>query len=46
MKPIKLIPRPDFKSARQLKPLEMNNIRCQRQHSILTPDRLKHPDSK
>ncbi|MBD5230008.1 MAG: hypothetical protein HDS69_08265 [Bacteroidales bacterium] len=46
MKTIKQIPRPDLKSARRLKPLEMNHIRCQRQHTLLTPDRLKSPDKQ
>ncbi|MDE6282653.1 MAG: hypothetical protein K2L97_01535 [Muribaculaceae bacterium] len=41
MKTIKQIPRPQFVSARRLKPLEMNAIRCQRQHTLLTPDQLK-----
>lgn len=40
MKTVKQIPHPDFTSARRLKPLEMNAIRCQRRHSILTPEQL------
>lgn len=40
MKTVKQIPRPDFTSARKLKPLEMNAIRCQRRHTILTPEQL------
>ncbi len=40
MKTIKQIPRPDFTSARRLKPLEMNAIRINRRHTILTPDQL------
>ncbi len=40
MKTVKQIPHPDLTSARKLKPLEMNSIRCQRRHSILTPEQL------
>ena len=40
MKTIRQIPHPDFVSARRLKPMEMNALRCQRQHTVLTPERL------
>ena len=40
MKPIKQIPHPEFTAARRLKPLEMNNIRCMREHTVLTPEQL------
>lgn len=40
MKTIKQIPHPAFTSARQLKPLEMNALRCQRKHTVLTPEQL------
>lgn len=36
----KSIPHPELKSARRLKPLEMNAIRCQRRHTVLTPEQL------
>ncbi len=37
---VKQIPHPLFTSARRLKPLEMNSIRCSKQHTILTPEQL------
>ncbi len=40
MKQIKQIPHPELDSARRLKPLEMNNIRCMREHTVLTPEQL------
>lgn len=40
MKKPKTIPHPQFTSARRLKPLEMNALRCHRQHSVLTPEQL------
>ena len=40
MKTVKQIPHPKFDSARRLKPLEMNNLRCRRQHTVLTPEQL------
>ena len=40
MKTVKHIPRPDLKSARKLTPLEMNEMRCDRKHSLLSRARL------
>ncbi len=40
MKTPNKIPHPQFTSARKLKPLEINNIRCARQHTVLTPEVL------
>lgn len=40
MNNIKQIQKPDLKSARKMTPLEMNAIRCDRQHSLLNRDRL------
>ena len=38
---IKDIPRPDFESAVRLTPLQLNAFRCQKKHTLLTPERLK-----
>ncbi len=38
MKAIKQIPRPDLTSAKRLTPLEMNNLRLFRQHTVLSPE--------
>ena len=40
MKTVKHISRPDLKSARKLTPLEMNEMRCDRKHSLLSRARL------
>ena len=41
MNKIKEIPHPDFKSAIKLTPLQLNAFRCQKKHTLLTPERLK-----
>lgn len=38
---IKDIPRPDFEAAVRLTPLQLNAFRCQKKHTLLTPERLK-----
>lgn len=40
MKTVKQIPHPTLQSAHRLTPMEMNGIRCQRKHTILTPEQL------
>ena len=48
MNSVKNIPRPEFTSARRLTPMEMNNIRCQKRHTVLTPEQIEKlaPTSK
>ena len=46
MKSIKQIPRPSLEGARKLTPLEMNGIKINRLHSVLTPDRLTSSQNK
>ncbi|MDE6444627.1 MAG: hypothetical protein K2K64_09465 [Muribaculaceae bacterium] len=41
MNEIKMITPPELKSARKLKPLELNGIRIGRKHSVLTPQQLE-----
>lgn len=38
---VKEIPRPTLSSGRKLKPLELNNIRIGRKHTVLTPEQLE-----
>ncbi len=40
MKEIKEIPAPEFKSAKEMTPLEMNSIRFGKKHTVLTPQKL------
>jgi hypothetical protein len=48
MKKVKNIPHPELKSARQLKPLELNAFQIEKRHTILTPEQLERlaKDSK
>lgn len=41
MNEIKQIPRPELKSARKMTPLELNNIRIGKKHTVLTPEQLE-----
>lgn len=41
MNKIKHITVPDLKSAKKLTPLELNSFKCQRKHTLLTPDLLE-----
>lgn len=45
MKRVKQIPHPEFQSARKLTPLEMNGLRCHKQHTVLTPEQLENISS-
>ncbi|MBD5356782.1 MAG: hypothetical protein HDR88_07240 [Bacteroides sp.] len=38
---IKQIPRPELKSARRLSPLQLNTMRCDKRHSVLTPEQVE-----
>lgn len=40
MTKIKTIPRPEFKSAQKLTPLQLNSFRYQKKHTLLTPSQL------
>lgn len=41
MNKIKDIPHPEFKSAVKLSPLQLNAFRCQKKHTLLTPEQLE-----
>ncbi len=37
---IKQIPHPQLKSAHRLSPLELNQIHCDKRHTVLTPEQI------
>lgn len=41
MKKIKSIPHPTFTSAQKLTPLQLNAFRCEKKHTLLTPQQLE-----
>ncbi len=41
MKKVKQIPRPEFTSAEKLSPLQLNSFRCEKKHTLLTPEQLE-----
>ncbi len=41
MNKIKNIPHPQFKNARRLSPLELNSFRCEKKHTLLSPEKLE-----
>ncbi|MDE6416259.1 MAG: hypothetical protein K2K68_04440 [Duncaniella sp.] len=41
MKKIKHIPHPDLLSAEKLAPLQLNSFRCEKKHTLLSPEQLE-----
>ncbi|MBD5345218.1 MAG: hypothetical protein HDR90_09610 [Bacteroides sp.] len=41
MKKIKIIPRPQLQSATRLSALQLNGFRCEKKHTLFTPEQLE-----